>query len=134
VFPDERQKHYSDKVRVLPIDEQKRLMEEEISRKRDERESIYKPFLDVSSWISGFERQPLKYGAHLNHTNVTREKMNVETVRRNDNPLLSNSYHRELGKQMEEKERQKKLSKLKEDVAGIEHTRKWDKMVSIGRI
>lgn len=53
VFPDERAKYYADKLRTLPIDEQKRLMEEEQSRKRYEKDEMMKPSMDVSTWISG---------------------------------------------------------------------------------
>lgn len=41
-------------------------------------------------------------------------------------------YHFELDQQLEERNRQNKLSKLKEDVAGIEHTKKWNEIVRFG--
>jgi len=39
------------------------------------------------------------------------------------------NYHDELGRQLEERNRQNKLFKLKDDVAGIEHTKQWNSMV-----
>lgn len=53
----------------------------------------------------------------------------METARRNEG-LNSNIYYQELSQQLEERNRQHKLDKLKDNVAGIEHTKKWDNMVS----
>lgn len=75
------------------------------------------------------EHQNSNYGAHLTHTNVTRDKVDQEAARRyNSN---AKSYHSDLDRQLEERNRQNKLSKLKEDVAGIEHTKKWNDLVSL---
>lgn len=134
VFPDERAKHYVEKQRILPIEEQKQLMLAEQHRKRLEIENLKKPSLDVSSWISGYESHPSRNvnntaNAHLPHTSVVREKIDVEAARRYaTNPTEANKYFNELAQQEEERNRHTKLQKLKEDVAGIEHTRKWDQL------
>jgi len=118
------------KTRPLTLEEQKYDMGVEKERKRHENE-VYKARAgDVATWITDLESARRVHlstnnGAHLQITNVTRDKINLESVRRsqNDKALI---YHNELGQQMEEKNRQTKLFKLKDDVAGIEHTRKWD--------
>lgn len=53
VFPDERAKHFADKTRILPIEEQKRHMEQEQARKKYEIEEAKRPMNDVSTWITG---------------------------------------------------------------------------------
>lgn len=121
------------KTRPLTLEEQKYDMGVEKERKRHENE-VYKARAgDVATWITDLESARRVHlstnnGAHLQITNVTRDKINLESVRRsqNDKALI---YHNELGQQMEEKNRQTKLFKLKDDVAGIEHTRKWDDWV-----
>lgn len=85
----------------------------------------------MATWITEIEKMRNMYrqhGAHLPHTNVTRDKINQEQARRFAN-MQAKNYHDELGIQLEEKHRNKLLFKLKEDVAGIEHTRKWDDWV-----
>lgn len=70
-------------------------------------------------------------GAHLGVTSVTREKIDSENVRRyGENTQHAKSYYQALSNQEEEKNRDKKLAKLKDDVAGMEHSKKWDQMVS----
>lgn len=129
--PDDRAKLYADRNRPLTLEEQRREVEVEKQRKREE-EAVYKSRAgDVATWITEIENQRKKnnvYGAHLLHTNVTREKINLEYARRNVKPE-TRSYHDELGVQLEERHRNNKLHKLKDDVAGIEHTRKWDDWV-----
>jgi hypothetical protein len=129
--PDDRAKAYADKNRPLTLGEQQREMEVERQRKRYE-ESVYKSRAgDVATWITEIENQRKKnnvYGAHLQHSNVTREKINLEYARRNVN-TEKKSYHDELGVQQEERMRNDKLHKLRDDVAGLEHTKKWDDWV-----
>lgn len=107
-------------------------MEVEKQRRQYE-ESVYKSRAgDVATWITEIENQRNKYrmyGAHLPHTNVVRDKINAEYARRFTN-MQAKNYHEELGAQLEERQRSKMLFKLKEDVAGIEHTRKWDDWVT----
>ncbi len=129
--PDDRAKFHRDKNRPLTLAEQKNEIEIEKQRKKYE-EAVYKSRAgDVATWITEIENQRKNnsYGAHLQHTNVTREKINLEYARKNYNENTKN-YHDELGMQLEERYRNDKLHKLKDDVAGIEHTRKWDDWVS----
>lgn len=129
--PDDRAKAYADRNRPLKLEDQRHDMEVEKQRRQYE-ESVYKSRAgDVATWITEIENQRKKhnlYGAHLPHTNVTRDKINLEYARRNIN-LQARNYHDELGLQQEERHRTTKLIKLKDDVAGIEHTRKWDDWV-----
>ena len=122
------------RMRPTALEEQKYDINVERERKRVEKE-VYKARAgDVATWISALENTRLTNlntinGAHLPVTNVTRDKINLESVRRqNENAKL---YHDELGKQLEERTRQMKLHKLKDDVAGIEHTKKWDDWVFV---
>jgi hypothetical protein len=106
----------------------------EIEReKRKMEEAIYKSRAgDVATWITEIEnRRKLnnQYGARLLHTNVTRQKINQEQARRQKDELAKD-YHDELSIQLEEKLRQDQLIKLRENVAGIEHVKKWDDWVS----
>lgn len=130
--PDDRAKAYADRNRPLTLEEQRRDMEIEKQRRQYE-ESVYKSRAgDVATWITEIENQRNKYrmyGAHLPHTNVVRDKINAEYARRFTN-MQAKNYHEELGAQLEERQRSKMLFKLKEDVAGIEHTRKWDDWVN----
>ncbi len=120
------------RMRPATLEEQKYDMSIERERKRVENENYKARAGDVATWISALENARLtnlnnNNGAHLSVTNVTREKINLESVRRqNDN---AKTYHDELAKQLEERNRQTKLHKLKDDVAGIEHTKKWDDWV-----
>lgn len=116
--------------RQLAIDEQKREMEFEQMRRKHSEEMHKARAGDVATWIQDIEgaRWPLK--THLNHTNVTRDKVNLEHARHMANQR-SKVYHDELGLQLEERERMNKLQKLKEDIAGIEHTRNWNDWVNI---
>ena len=133
-----RAKIYQDKNRPLTLEEQKMNMEAEREKRKFD-EAIYKSRAgDVATWITDIEKQKKLYSndpnaAHLGVTNVTRDKVNLESVRRyniNETNLNSKVYHDELAKQVEEHNRQNKLFKLKEDVAGIEHTKKWDDWVN----
>ena len=130
VQPEERVRQ----SRQVAIDEQKYYVDAEKERKRND-ELMYKTAAgDVSTWISGMEEQrrahlSANYGAHLIHTNVTRDKVDLEVARKNN--VNARIYHDELAQQLEEKSRETKLTKLKEDVAGFEHTKKWDNIVSI---
>lgn len=132
--PDERAKLYADKNRPLTLEEQKNEMEIEKQRRRYEEASYKSRTGDLATWISDLENQRLNKiahgGAHLNHTNVTREKINLEYARKNNINESTKIYHDELGQQLEERHRQNKLYKLKEDVAGIEHAKKWDDWVN----
>lgn len=134
--PDDRAKMYADKNRPLTLEEQKVEMEQEKERRKFE-EAVYKSRAgDVATWITDIEKQRKIYNttqAHLPHTSVTREKINLESVRRynvRDDTHNPQKYHDILGQQLEERNRQNKLFKLKDDVAGIEHTKKWDDWVS----
>ncbi len=140
--PDDRAKIYADKNRPLTLEEQKQNMEAEREKRKFD-EAIYKSRAgDVATWITDIERQKKLYSndqnaAHLGVTNVTRDKINLESVRRynvNEANKSSKQYHDDLAKQVEELNRENKLKKLKDDVAGIEHTRKWDDWVSAFRI
>jgi hypothetical protein len=68
------------------------------------------------------------YGAHLPHTSVTREKVNLEVARKHANNVKS--YHEELARQLEEKNQLEKMQKLNENIAGLEHTKKWNNLVN----
>ena len=140
--PDDRAKIYADKNRPLTLEEQKQNIEAEREKRKFD-EAIYKSRAgDVATWITDIERQKKLYSndqnaAHLGVTNVTRDKINFESVRRynvNETNKSSKQYHDDLAKQVEELNRENKLKKLKDDVAGIEHTRKWDDWVSAFRI
>ena len=88
---------------------------------------------DVATWITEIEKQRNKhraYAGQLPHTNVTRDKINQEYARRFAD-MQARKYHNDLGMQLEEKNRSKMLVKLKDDVAGIEHTRQWDTWVCL---
>ena len=125
----QRYKEVAMKQQILSLEEQKQEIELEQQRRKQEEANIRGRAGDVATWIQDIEgsRWPLR--THLNHTNVTREKVNLESVRRGFNDK-TRIYHDELGLQLEEKERQNKLHKLREDVAGVEHTRKWNDWVS----
>jgi len=102
--PDDRAKFYRDKNRPLTLAEQKNEIEIEKQRKKYE-EAVYKSRAgDVATWITEIENQRKNnsYGAHLQHTNVTREKINLEYARKyyNEN---TKSYHDELAMQLEER-------------------------------
>lgn len=128
--PDDRAKTYADKNRPLTLEEQRYEVELEKQRKRYDDASYKTRAGDVATWITDLESQRVnKHGAHLQHTNVTREKINLEYARKNNVNDATKIYHDELGLQLEERLRQNKLYKLKDDVAGIEHTRKWDDWV-----
>ena len=114
------------------LEEQKREMESERERKRAENAEYKANPGNLASYIDDLEKQRLANrinGAHLTHTNVTREKLNVEYARRNEDGQQIKAYHDELGMQLEERNRQKQLHKLKDEVAGIEHTKKWNDWV-----
>jgi hypothetical protein len=81
-------------------------------------------------YIAGLEPGQ-RTNAHLPVTSVTREKIDSESARRyNDNTEKSKNYYQVLTNQQEESNRNKKLAKLKDDVAGMEHNKKWDQMVN----
>ncbi len=128
--PDDRAKMYADKNRPLTLFEQKNEMELERERKKVDDLNYKSRAGDVATWITEIEKQRNNraFGAHLPHTNVTREKINKEYARRIVDEKTK-SYHEDLGLQLEERYRSDKLHKLKDDVAGIEHTRKWDDWV-----
>lgn len=125
--PSARQRYKETAIRqqMLNLEEQKQEIELEQQRRKQEEANVRGRAGDVATWIQDIEgsRWPLR--THLNHTNVTREKVNLESVRRGLNEK-TRIYHDELGLQLEEKERQNKLHKLRDDVAGVEHTRKWN--------
>ena len=109
-------------------------MEAERQRKRQEEQNYKGRTGDLATWITDLENKRVNkivnQGAHLNHTQVTREKINTEFARKAQINNSTKIYHDELGAQLEERNRLNKLYKLKDDVAGIEHTRKWDDWVS----
>ena len=102
-------------------------MEKEKQRRESER-ADYKSRTgaDVASWFTYLENQKKKIqasqGVHLATTIVTQQ--------RNFKNEAARVYHQELAQQMEERNRSNQLHKLKDDVAGIEHGKKWDQMVS----
>src|SRR5207253_703177 len=109
------------------LEEQKYEMESERQRKQFENDMYKSRGADVASWIKELEGQRKRgSNAHLQHTNVTRDKINQEAARRHP---TDKTYHDELGMQQEERNRSNLLYKLKDDVAGIEHTKKWDDWV-----
>ena len=127
--PDDRARAYLDKNRPLTLEEQKYEMEVEKERKRFE-DAVYRSRAgDVATWIQELEDQRKltnKNGARLPHTNVTREKINLEYARRLKLNDSTKAYHEELAAQLEERQRENKLYKLRDDIAGIEHVRRWD--------
>jgi len=123
--PSARQKFRDDNRMPVNINDQKIEMEVEAQRRKYEDQAYKARAGDVATWIQDIEGQRWPLRTHLNHTNVTRDKVNLEYARRDVNERTK-KYHDELGLQLEEKERQTKLHKLKDDVAGIEHTRKWN--------
>jgi hypothetical protein len=130
---DDRAKMVMDRNRPLTLEEQKYEMEKEKQKKKQE-EASYKSRsgADVATWISYLDDQKKKiyqtYGAHLGGTNVTRDKINQEAVRRKHTEN-ARTYHDELAQQIEEQKRNIQLHKLKNDVAGIEHAKRWDAWV-----
>jgi hypothetical protein len=133
---DERAKAVMDRNRPFTLDEQRREIEKERERRRAE-EADYKSRTgaDVVTWINHLDDQKKKlyamHGAHMGSTSVTKDKIKAEQLRRND---AARTYHEELGQQLEERNRNEQLHKLKNDVAGIEHTKKWDQWVRINTI
>jgi hypothetical protein len=132
---DDRAKLYADRNRPLTLEEQKTEMEAERNRRRTEEANYKGRTGDLATWITDLENKRVNkivnFGAHLNHTNVTREKINLEYARKTNINNTTKVYHDELGAQLEERNRLNKLYKLKEDVAGIEHTKKWDDWVRL---
>lgn len=57
------------------------------------------------------------------------QKSNINQVKRSEINQNAKAYHSELLLQQEERNRQKKLHKLNEQVAGLEHTKKWSDWV-----
>ena len=132
--PDDRARAYLDKNRPLTLEEQKYEMELEKERRRYD-EAVYKSRAgDVATWINDLENtraKAVRQNAHLAHTNVTRDKINVEYARRANLNESTKAYHDELQSQLEEREREHKLHKLRDNIAGIEHVKRWDDWVSV---
>jgi hypothetical protein len=130
---DDRAKAVMDRNRPYTLDEQKDEMEKERQRKRME-EADYKSRTgaDVATWINHLDDQKRKiyaiHGAHIQSTDATNERIGKEQLKKSSYEA-ARTYHDELGQQLEERNRSEQLHKLKNDVAGIEHARKWDQLV-----
>jgi hypothetical protein len=85
---------------------------------------------DFVSWMNSFESQHLKSKPSLLHTNVTREKVNSESIRNHPTDYAKN-YSTVLAGQSEEADRRRKLEKLKHLAADEEHIKNYNSWVSI---
>jgi hypothetical protein len=128
INPDDRYEMFRSKAKPQTLAEQQNEMEEERQRRHWEAEELKTRPNDVASWIIQKRRAEQ---ARLQHSNVTREKINTETARKLKIDESTKLYHDVLSEQVEDNDRRNRLNKLNDDVAGIEHTKSWDSWVTI---
>jgi hypothetical protein len=84
---------------------------------------------DFISWMNLLHNQHQRSKQNLNHTNVTREKVNSESIR--NHPIdFAQNYSNVLAAQSQETERRKKLERIKHLAADEEHIKCYNSWVS----